>query len=171
MKTVVLGPRPAELESLLERRRFLGLDIFDEVWEGTYHVAPAPHSDHGLLGNELTRVILPLAEAAGLICTDPFNLGEPDNYRVPDHGWLRGRPGSTFVPTAAIVVEVVSPDDETFEKLPFYAAHGVDEVLIAERDVERVSIFTLVGDHYEPTDRSALLNVSAEELAGPVRWP
>lgn len=42
-KTVVLGPRPQELVALIERRQALGLDTYDEVWEGTYHVAPAAH--------------------------------------------------------------------------------------------------------------------------------
>jgi hypothetical protein len=31
------------------------------------------------------------------------------------------------VATAAVVVEVVSPDDETCERFGFYAAHGVDD--------------------------------------------
>jgi hypothetical protein len=33
------GPRPQELETLIIRRRSLGLDTFDEIWEGTYHAA------------------------------------------------------------------------------------------------------------------------------------
>ncbi len=34
--------------------------------------------------------------------------------------------------TAALVVEIVSPGDKTWEKLPFYAAHSVDESLIVD---------------------------------------
>ncbi len=40
MRTVVLGPRPPELQALVERRRALGQDLHDEVWHGDYHVAP-----------------------------------------------------------------------------------------------------------------------------------
>src|SRR4051812_19653101 len=40
VKTVVLGPRPAELEVLVEQRRARGLDLFDELWEGALHMAP-----------------------------------------------------------------------------------------------------------------------------------
>lgn len=40
VKTVVLGPPPVEPEQLIQRRRAHGLDTFDEVWEGIYHVAP-----------------------------------------------------------------------------------------------------------------------------------
>jgi Uma2 family endonuclease len=35
-------------------------------------------------------------------------------------------------PTAALAVEIVSPGDESWEKLPFYAAHKVEQVLIVD---------------------------------------
>ena len=108
----------------MRRRHQLGQDLFDEMWEGIYHMAPAPHSRHSRVAAELTRVMLPLAQGIGLLGLDPFNLGEPDDYRVPDHGWVYEVPDATYLPTAAIVVEVLSPDDETFDKLPFYAAMG-----------------------------------------------
>jgi len=41
MRTVLLEP-PAEVRAWLARRRELGQDLYDEVWEGEYHVAPAP---------------------------------------------------------------------------------------------------------------------------------
>ena len=37
-----------------------------------------------------------------------------------------------FVSSAALIVEILSPDDESWQKLPFYAASGVDEVVIAD---------------------------------------
>jgi hypothetical protein len=40
--TLVMDPPPAEFEALIERRRRLGLDRRDEMWEGVYHLAPAP---------------------------------------------------------------------------------------------------------------------------------
>ncbi len=43
MRTVVLGPPPAELEALIARRHSLGLDGSDEVWKGEYHMAPVAH--------------------------------------------------------------------------------------------------------------------------------
>jgi Uma2 family endonuclease len=171
MKTVVVGPRPAELEELIRRRHELGQDLFDEVWEGTYHMAPAPHARHSLVAAELTRVMLPLALGSGLIGLDPFNLGEPDDYRVPDHGWVREVPDSTYLPTAAIVVEVLSPDDETFDKLPFYAAHGVEEVFVADPMERNVRIFCLANGHYDEPGGSALLGVNEAELAAGIRWP
>ena len=101
-----------------------------------------------------------------------FNLGQPDDYRVPDQGYHRGfDPGLVYFPTAAVVVEVVSPDDETFEKLPFYAAHGVEEVVVAEPEEKRVRVLSLADGNYEERATSALLGVSAAEIARAVHWP
>ena len=79
----------------------------------------SPSSSPSLLG--------PAARAAGLWPRmSIFNLGEPDDYRVPDGGLLRERLNGVRVPTAALVIEIVSPDDDTWNKMPFYARRGVD---------------------------------------------
>ena len=82
MKTVVLGPQPEEVQTLIQRRRSLGIDTFDEVWEGSYHVAPAPNAAHAYLDDVLAVLLHSYALAAGLVGTGPFNLGEPADYRV-----------------------------------------------------------------------------------------
>lgn len=64
--------------------------------------------------------------------TGPFNLGRPDDFRVPGGGYHRGRPTGTFLATAAVVVEVVSPGDETFDKFDFYAGRDVEEIVLAD---------------------------------------
>ena len=171
MKTVVLGPPPAELERLIEHRHALGLDIFDEIWGGTYHMAPAPHPHHGYLDSQLARILRPYADAASLVETGPFNLGEPGDYRVPDHGYHRELPGAAFVATAAVVTEVVSPDDETYDKLPFYARHEVDEVLVVEPDARQVRILALADGRYDDAETSKALGVRASELQEAIRWP
>lgn len=171
VKTVVLGPRPEELETLIRRRQGLGLDIYDEVWEGTYHVAPAAHPAHGYVDHALAVLLDPYAKSSGLIATGPFNLGGPDDYRVPDHGYHRELPDDVWVPTAAIVVEVVSPDDETYAKFTFYSARGVDEVIVADPQERSVRCFRQGGDDYVEADASALLGARAEELAGGITWP
>ena len=51
------------------------------------------------------------ARAAGLLGGASFNLGEPTNYRMPDAGWHHRSPEQLYVPTAAIVLEVLSPED------------------------------------------------------------
>jgi Uma2 family endonuclease len=172
MRTVVLGNRPAELEALIARRRTLGQDTFDEVWHGEYHMAPAAHNYHGLLVAELTVVLREHAAARGLVVGVEFNLGYDDhNFRVPDLGIHRVPWDAVWVPTAAMVVEVVSPDDESWLKFDHYAAHGVDEVLIADPRERTLDLFVLAGERYERAERSVLLDVSVGELHEAVTWP
>jgi len=172
VKTVVLGPRPAELEALIARRRALGIDRFDEVWEGSYHVAPAPSAAHAFLDNVLAVLLHPYAQAAGLTGTGPFNLGRSDDYRIPDRGYHRGQPRGTWVATAAMVVEIISPDDETYEKFGFYADHGVEEILVADPGARSVTIWRRTPEaSYEEASGSALLGTSVAELATEISWP
>jgi Uma2 family endonuclease len=171
VRTVVLGPRPPEFEALLERRHALGQDLYDEVWEGEYHMAPAPHPFHGYIDHRLAVILDPLVRQAGLVATGPFNLGSADDYRVPDGGLHRGMPTTTFVRTAAVVIEIVSPDDETWDKIDFYAAHAVDELLIADPRKCSVTWLVLDGDQYIERDASPLLGVSSAELAAQIDWP
>jgi len=159
------------MEAFLARRRALGQDLYDEVWEGNYHVAPAAHPWHGYLGNVLAEILGPLARSAGLIGTDPFNLGIPDDFRVPDRGYRRGLPSTEWVPTAAIVVEVVSPDDETWAKFEFYARHGVDEICVADPMARQIRWFRLDGAAYVESAESALLGVTVADLDRQITWP
>jgi Uma2 family endonuclease len=171
VKTVVLGERPAELEAFLERRRALGQDGYDEVWEGVYHVAPMAHAWHGYLDNLLAMLLGPFARAAGLVGTSAFNFGDPDDFRVPDRGYHRVLPSAVWVPTAAIVVEVISPDDETWAKFDFYALHNVDEICTADPIARELRWFVREGGAYREADTSRLLGVSVGELAGQIEWP
>lgn len=175
MPTLVRDPQPVEFEQLLERRRALGQDLLDEVWEGVYHMNPAPAARHADVAQQLAVLLDGPARAAGLVPTmSIFNLGEPGDYRVPDGGLHRARPGSevVYLPTAALVVEIVSPDDQTWEKLDFYAAHGVDELLIVDPEERRVDWLGLETDgRYQPVERSKLLALGPAELAGRIDWP
>lgn len=172
MKTVVVGPRPAELQQLIERRHTLGVDLFDEMWEGSYHVVPAPSAWHAVLDNVLAVLLHPYARAAGLTGTGPFNLGRPDDYRVPDRGYHRGEPAGTWIATAAMVVEILSPDDETYEKFGFYAAHGVEEILVVDPKARSVRLWRRGSvTAYEEASASALLDLSAAALTTEISWP
>lgn len=169
MRTVVLGDRPLELEQLIERRRALGLDRFDEVWEGDYHVAPEAHTRHGILDDEISGVLRPYAKRAGLIGTGPFNLGGPTDYRVPDRAFHRTKPTGVYATTAPAVVEILSPDDETFEKFDFYARHGVVEVIVVDPDAREVQCYSLPSK--ARVSRSDVLGVDMAELTSAVSWP
>ena len=173
MRTVVVGPRPVVLEALIAERVAKGLDLFDELWEGDYHMAPAPHPRHGIIDRQLAAVIDPVAIEHGLVPIGPFNLGEPDDYRVPDSGYCERAPEDTFVSTAVIVVEIVSPGDESFAKLPFYAARGVQEVVIVDPIERTVRFHQLIGDAngYREVAGSRALGLTADEVSAQLRWP
>lgn len=171
MRTVVLGERPPELEDLIRRRRELGQDGFDEVWEGEYHVAPNAHSDHAIVASELVLALGPRARVRRLLTSGPFNLGDPQDFRVPHGGFHRARPGTLYVPTAVAVVEVLSPDDETFRKFDFFAARGVEEVLVASPTERWVRCWHRTAGSYAEQDTSAVLGVSMAALLDEIAWP
>ena len=135
---VVMVDAPPDL--IAERHR-LGLDKSDEVWEGEYHMVPPASSAHGDMQSGLVEVLRPVARSAGLELVAERGVFDPavpgfTSFRVPDlvaatrdHISDRGVEGR-----AALVIEVRSPGDETFQKLPFYERVGVEELLVADRD-------------------------------------
>lgn len=167
----MVGSQP-EIDAWLRRRRALGQDGRDEIWEGTYHVAPHAGAEHATVAYEIIVALAPRARAAGMVGGGEFNLGEPDDFRVPDGGWFARQPRGTYVATAVVVLEVLSPDDETFAKFDFYAGHGVREVLVGHPSDRWVRCWRLDpgGDHHEEPD-SATLAVSMAELQAEIRWP
>lgn len=171
MRTLVLDPPPPQLEELLERRRRWGADRRDEVWAGVYHMVPAPGGVHSLIVVQLAVLLDAPARATGLHVSVEFNMGVKDDFRMPDLGVHRERPLVVWIPTAAIAVEILSPEDETWEKLPFYAEHGVDELVIVSPQDRSVTWLALREGEYRPTDRSEIVALSATELADRIDWP
>ncbi len=171
MKTVVLDPNP-EVEAMIVRRHDLGIDRFDEVWEGVYHMVPGPSGPHAMLDRALGILLGPYADAAGLVGVTGFNLGTgPDNYRVPDGGYLREVPTGVWIPTAAVVVEILSPDDETFAKFGFYATRGVEEILVVDAAARQILCFGRPGDGWLRVPKSELLGVTTADLTDRITWP
>lgn len=173
MATLVLGTPPPELQALLERRRQAGVDRLDEVWEGVLHMVPAPSLEHADISQQLAELLGPLARATGLRPTmSEFNLGESErNFRVPDGGLHRPGAAGVWHATAAMVVEIISPDDESRQKLPFYAEHRVDEVLLVDPAERSVTWLALRDGAYEPVQRSELIELGPAELAAQLDWP
>lgn len=171
MRTVVIGEPPAELDAWLKARRMKGQDLFDEVWEGEYHVAPAPHPRHAEIDRQIAVLLDQPARRAGLIGCGPINIGSQDNYRVPDAAYLRERSRSAFVPTAAIVVEIVSRHDETYAKFGFYFECGVEELLVVDSSPGAVEWYARGEDGVERSGGSRILGLSEHELAAQIDWP
>lgn len=169
MTTIIRGPRPPEVEAWLERRRLAGLERFDEVWEGRYVVAPDLHGNHGSTQLGVATLLLSAAQRLGLQARGIFNLGEPGDYRVPDAGLTAARP-AVWYDTAVLVVEILSPDDGTFDKLDFYRGHGVRELLVLDWTTRAVRVLDLQGGH---ADRlaSAVLGLTTQEIIEAIDWP
>jgi Uma2 family endonuclease len=173
LATLVLGTPPPELEALLERRRRAGVDRLDEVWDGVLHMVPAGSLEHARIATQLTLLLdAPVRAAELLLAMHEFNLGETvHDFRVPDGGLHR--PGATGIwhATAAAVIEILSPDDESRQKLPFYAAHHVDEVLLVDPAERSVTWLALRDGDYVPIERSGLIELGPTDLAELIDWP
>jgi Uma2 family endonuclease len=173
MRTLILEPSSAGLDELIERRRVSGLDRLDEVWEGVLHMVPAPRGEHADIAQQLAVALDGPSRVAGLVpAMGEFNLGVSEHdYRVPDGGLHRQRPRGVWHATAALIVEIVSPDDESWEKLPFYARRGVDEVLIVDPRERAVHWLGLADGAYAPIEASRLIALGAADLAARIDWP
>jgi hypothetical protein len=170
MKTVVLGDPPPALASLIASRKRQGLDRHDERWQGEYHMSPAASFEHADAVGSLHLLLGPRAREVGLRNVGEFNLGVRRDFRVPDLGFHRGRPTGTWLATAAIVVEVLSPDDETLDKFEFYFDRGVEELLVVD-PIERTAQWYARGAiGFEAADASDLLGATNDEVAASLDW-
>ncbi len=161
-----------ELRAALDRRRELGLDLYDEVWEGVYRIVNAPGPRHAAIQATLLAILEPLAEERGIVALGPANIGVPDDHRIPDACLVEPSVigTSAWLERAELVVEILSPDDATFEKLDFYTAHGVRELLVADWRDRSVRVFALQEGQAE-RDRSEVLGMSTAELETEIDWP
>jgi len=173
VRTLILEPSTVGLDAVLERRRQSGLDRLDEVWKGVLHMVPAPSGEHAEITQQLAELLGGPARAAGLVpAMGEFNLGQSEHdFRVPDGGVHRARPRGVWFPTAALVIEIVLPGDESWEKLPFYAHHGVDEILIVDSADRAVHWLALADGDYLPIERSRLIDLGPADLAERIDWP
>ncbi len=144
-------------EAMLAERRRLGLDGRDEMWNTVLHMVPPPGGPHQRLGTQLIRVLGPLAERQGLIPSYETGLfRRADDYRVPDQLYCRPEHQSDRgAEGAELIVEILSQDDETYDKRDFYAALGVREMLIVHPGTRMVELLRAVGDRLLPVSADA----------------
>ena len=143
MATVVLDRGLAE--QLREERAAARSDRWDEVWEGTYMMVPLPNIEHqdfvirlaaifrDTLGWDSDDIVLP-----GANVSDRQKDWE-HNYRCPDvvvyrAGTHAKNCGTHWYGGPDLAVEVVSEDDRTRDKIPFYSKVGTRELLVIDRD-------------------------------------
>jgi Uma2 family endonuclease len=172
MRVLALDSRIPEIQDLLRSRQRSGVDRFDEVWDGVLHLSPNPSYRHARIAQRLAVLLGPLAQAAGLEASaGGFNLGESEqDYRIPDAGLHSPGTDGLFLPTAKLTIEIRSPNDESWEKLPFYASHGVDEVVILEPDGHGIHWLALIDGDYVEVGRSRLIDLGPDELCARLDW-
>lgn len=146
-----------------------------------------PTSTHQGFGGRLFRALGPVADARRLECFYETGLYNPASglldYRVPDLMFVRpecvtkrGGEGK-----AELVVEVLSEDDESREKLGFFETVGVAEVLLVDPEAKEFELYSLRGGKLHavlPDEhgavRSQTLGVVFARGAGPrltLTWP
>jgi Uma2 family endonuclease len=149
---VVMLEAPPEVEAMLAERRRLGLDVFDEMWDGVLHMPPPPGGPHQRLNTKLNAMVYAVAERRGLVPHMETGLfRSDDDYRVPDQ--LFSRPehlSERGAEGADLVVGIRSPEDETYDKIDFYARMGVREMLVVHPKDRRVELFRAVGGRLMP---------------------
>lgn len=163
MRGVLLSVPPA----MLEERRRLGIDGRDEMWDGVVHVVPPAGDAQQEVQSDLFPVLQPLAKARGLVARFETGLYRAtDDYKVPDQLFCRpDQRSQRGAEGAELVVEVRSPGDETYEKIDWYAARGVREMLIIHPEGRRFELLRAVGGRLLPVSADAGGVVRCEVLA------
>lgn len=153
--------RDLELEKrLLAEREVSGADRYDEVWEGVYVMSPMPNDEHQMLVGRLTRILDEVVADPGLGQVRPgINVSDRveewrTNYRVPDVAvFLKGSRAinheSFWLGGPDLAIEIVSPGDQTRDKLAFYADVATTELLVIERDPWQIEYYRHTGGRME----------------------
>jgi Uma2 family endonuclease len=158
---------PSTIEEIKASRAAIGADHHDEVWEGVYVVSPSPNDEHqdivatccfALMG----AIALPkLGRVRPGVNVSDRDLDWTKNYRVPDvavflDGTTAINRNSYWLGGPDFVVEVLSENDASREKLDFYAKVGVREALYIDRDPWGLELYRLVEGVLELAGRSSL---------------
>lgn len=170
VQAVLLDPT-----SFIEERIRQG-HIRDEVWDGVLHVVPQPTSHHQVFGAELIIALGPIVKVRGWrIAYEAAVYDHAKNYRVPDVLVFDPRQQSDrgVERHCELVIEILSPDDESQAKLPYYARTGTREVWLVDRITRGVEVHVLNVDRYERFStleaevRSPVLDIVLATVAGP----
>jgi Uma2 family endonuclease len=135
-------------ERMLAERERLGLDRRDEMWEGVLHMVPQPSGRHQVMGTALARYLFdPAARRGCEVATEIGVYAADRDYRVPDVAVFpqtsrsdRGVDGPLLV-----AIEILSPGDESYDKVPWYQARGAGSVVIVDQATFSVEIFGAEG--------------------------
>lgn len=173
-RSVLLPRGLAEIEAWLAERMARGQDRRDEVWEGIYVVVPDPATVHGWVQSQVVVRCMAEAVPLALWVAPGGNVGQKADFRIPDVTVFDPAEASddgVWLVTAKVAVEIRSPDESHEEKLPFYAAHGVNEVVLVGPKLRSVRWLRLNAEGaYESVDRSDVLGLDVTAFAAGLQW-
>ena len=161
-----------KVRRIIHRRRRLGLDRKDEVWNGRYIIMPDPDNVHqDLVGSLLTvlRIVISWAKLGNAY--PGCNISDREdkwtsNYRVPDVTvFLNDNPAENrdthWLGGPDLAVEVVSDNDKSRKKLGFYAGVGTRELLIVDRVPWQLELFRLTDGELVSVGKSSVADGNA----------
>lgn len=155
----------AAVRSLKAERKRLGIDRWDEVWEGVYVVPTLPNDEHQEIQLALGSLLFEVVQTgglgkvrAGVNVTDRHPDWE-DNFRGPDLvAYLNSSKavnyGTHWLGGPDFLVEIISPREDPTAKFDFYASVKSREVLLVLRDPWAVELHQLRGKKLVRAGRS-----------------
>ena len=160
-----------KVRRIIHRRRRLGLDRKDEVWNGRYIIMPDPDNVHqDLVGSLLTvlRIVISWAKLGNAY--PGCNISDREdkwtsNYRVPDVTvFLNDNPAENrnthWLGGPDLAIEIVSDNDKSRKKLDFYASVGTRELIILDRAPWQLELFRLTNGELISVGKSSVTDGS-----------
>lgn len=165
---------PDLFRRMLRKRRALGHDKYDEVWDGVYLMNAMANNEHQILVGAISSALwIVMQDVPGSSVLPGANVSDEwndwkHNYRCPDV--LALLPGNAAVDRTThwyggpdFAVEVLSPRDRARKKLSFYAKVGTREVLLVDRRPWQLELYRLDQGELKLAGQST--PESGEELA------
>ena len=156
-----------KVRRIIHRRRRLGLDRKDEVWNGRYIIMPDPDNVHqDLVGSLLTvlRIVISWAKLGNAY--PGCNISDREdkwtsNYRVPDVTvFLNDNPAENrnthWLGGPDLAIEIVSDNDKSRKKLDFYASVGTRELILVDRAPWQLELFRLTDGELISVGKSSV---------------
>jgi Uma2 family endonuclease len=168
----VLVNDPVLAEGLKADREASGADRFDEVWEGVYVMPPLANNEHQQIVTRFAAILQMLIDWLGLgdvlagANVSDREIDWQNNYRIPDvavllKGTSARNLGTHWCGGPDFGIEVVSPDDQCRDKIPFYGQLGTRELLIVDRDPWLLELYRLTNGQLALVGQSSLDNAPA----------
>ncbi len=159
--------RDQDLERrVIARRRRLGQDKFDEVWNGVYVMSPLANDEHQDVIGGLNSLLREVVQQTGLGVVRPGvnvtdrHVGWKKNFRCPDVAvFLNGTKAVNFnthwLGGPDLAIEVISEGERPKRKLGFYAKIGTRELLVVDRAPWKLTLYSLQDGELVPAESAS----------------